>query len=48
MISKQELMQWLETLPDDAEVGIDDGGLTLQVESGEEWIEVGGMPEVTA
>jgi hypothetical protein len=48
MISKNELAQWLATLPEDEWVGIEDGGLTLQTASGDQYIEVGGTPEVTA
>ena len=29
MIDKQELIRWLNTLPEDADVAIDEGGLTL-------------------
>ena len=45
MIAKRELVAWLELLPDDAEIGIDDGGLILQMDKSAEYLEVGGLPE---
>lgn len=49
MQTKQELIHWLETLPDTAEVGIDEGGLCLRVVvndvMSDYWNEVGGIPE---
>ena len=45
MMTKQEISAWLETLPEGAEVGIDDGGLCLLVLGSEEYLEVGGLPE---
>jgi hypothetical protein len=42
----REIMEWLETLPEDAEVGVDEGGLCLQVVGNEETsLEIGGLPE---
>lgn len=42
MISKRELIEWLSNV--DAEfVGTDEGGLVLQSEDGEAYIEVGGV-----
>jgi hypothetical protein len=51
----KEVKQWLDTLPDDAVVGIDDGGLTLVCFDdritvdfgpvGQAYIEVGGLPD---
>lgn len=43
MISKNELEKWLKTLPEDAEIGIDDGGLILSTPDGI-YIEMGGLP----
>jgi hypothetical protein len=45
-IDKSELMNWLESVPDDALVAIDEGGLALVVVDREDshWIEVGGNP----
>lgn len=41
-----ELKNWLSTLPNKAEVGIDEGGLQLQVVGNEDvYVEVGGLPE---
>ena len=47
MLSKPELLRWLNTLPDDAMVGLDEGRLTLQTQAGVDGphLEVGGMPE---
>lgn len=40
-----ELTHWLETVPKEAEVGIDDGGLSLQVVGSPlTYLEVGGLP----
>ncbi len=44
MISVMELRDWLATLPDEAMVGVDDGGLTLTTPGGAAYIEVGGIP----
>ncbi len=52
MISKQELVEWLAALPDDADVAIDDGGLNLcevvDVDGhwgeGDACIDIGGIP----
>jgi hypothetical protein len=38
-----ELIQWLNTLPQDAEIWIDEGGLSLEGE--DFYYEVGGEPE---
>ena len=44
-ITKQELQDWLATLPEGAEVAVDEGGLTL-VEVGQDaYVEVGGIPD---
>jgi len=46
MIGKKRLMDWLETLPEDCGVGVDDGGLTLVCDADPEaYLEVGGVPE---
>ena len=49
MIEKSELQAWLDTLSEDADVAIDDGGLTI-VEIGDDgepteaYLEIGGIP----
>jgi hypothetical protein len=45
MMSKQDVSAWLDTLPEDAEIGIDDGGLCLQMHDSEAYLEIGGLPE---
>ena len=53
MMSKAEVLEWVQSLPTDAEIGISDGGLALEVmvRAGSEtsttgaWLEIGGMPE---
>jgi hypothetical protein len=45
MMAAAELKRWLKTLPDDAEVGIDEGGLTLQANHAGAYLEVGGLVE---
>ncbi len=51
MVRLSELQKWLKTLPIDALVGVDEGGLTLitHVQSGQEepfpYLEIGGIPE---
>lgn len=38
------LKQWLNTLPEEAEVGVDDGGLALAVVDSEDcYFEIGGL-----
>jgi len=44
MISKSELQRWLDTLPADVGISVDEGGLTLLSEDGD-YIEVGGEPD---
>lgn len=49
MIAKKELVEFIDSLPDDSNVAVDDGGLTLvEIDrNGEETgacIEVGGIP----
>ncbi len=50
MMAKREVLDWLNTLPDDCDIAIDDGGLALVVVNRGEWAEtayceVGGVPE---
>jgi hypothetical protein len=45
MMSKHDVRTWLDTLPEDAEIGIDDGGLCLQMGGSEVYLEIGGLPE---
>jgi hypothetical protein len=45
-ISKQHLINWVNAIPDGTSIGIDDGGLTLQVVGDQNtFIIVGGLPE---
>jgi len=42
----KDIQQWLSTLEQEDEVGVDDGGLTLQaVGFPEIYLEIGGLPE---
>jgi hypothetical protein len=41
------IKRWLATLPEDAEIGVDGGGLTLVVDGDDSYLEVGGMPDPT-
>lgn len=43
MVTVRELREWLAGFPDEAEVGVDDGGIELQC--GESFYCVGGMPD---
>jgi hypothetical protein len=43
-IDVNELIRWARTLPDDADVAIDDGGLSLVEVDGDAYLEVGGLP----
>src|ERR1041385_2936146 len=45
MMPRDELLQWITGLPEDAEIGIDDGGWCLQTKTGEDYLEIGGLPE---
>lgn len=51
MMTKTEVKDWLDSLPDDSDIAIDDGGLALvEVRDGKEtgaYCEVGGTPEDT-
>lgn len=49
---KQEIIDWLNTLPDDAQVGVDSGGLCLRVDNAayanptkEPYLEIGGLED---
>ena len=45
-ISKQELLNWVSSIPDENGIAIDDGGLALVVVGNDDfYIEVGGTPE---
>tara|TARA_B100000929_G_scaffold33562_5_gene24325 strand:- start:848 stop:1018 length:171 start_codon:yes stop_codon:yes gene_type:complete len=49
MMSKKEIERWLSTLPDDADVAIDEGGLCLvevndDGSEGDAYLEVGMTP----
>lgn len=41
--TKEQLQDWLNSLPEDADIAIDDGGLTLV--SGSAYFEIGGIPD---
>jgi len=50
MMSKKEIERWLSTLPEDADVAIDEGGLSLveinaNGSQGHAYMEVGGIPD---
>jgi hypothetical protein len=36
-VSREEIRAWLDTLPEDAEIGIDEGGLCLQMRGSRRW-----------
>jgi hypothetical protein len=44
-IGIDELLRWAESLPDSAEVAIDEGGLVLVEVDGEAYLEIGGTPQ---
>lgn len=44
MITRKELINWLESLEPGACVAIDEGGLTLREVDGDAYIEIGGEP----
>lgn len=48
MIAVELLLEFLNGLPEGAEVGITDGGLAIAAEDGENYLEVGGLPEGSA
>ena len=42
----KDVVAWLSTLDPEDEVGVDEGGLTLQsVDQPEAYLEIGGLPE---
>lgn len=43
-IAAAELRRWIDSLPEDSEVAIDEGGLTLMETGGDAYLEVGGIP----
>ncbi len=49
MMTKREILDWLDTLADDAEIGIDEGGLILTAlpspDGDASYLEVGGISE---
>lgn len=46
MMPKREVQEWLDSLPDDAEISIDDGGLCLVTDAeSSSYLEIGGLPE---
>lgn len=45
MMDVKQIREWMATLPDDAEIGVDDGGLCLRVEGNDAYLEIGGMPQ---
>lgn len=44
MVSKEELLAWVQALPDGSGVGVDDGGLALMTQDEKQYFEVGGLP----
>ena len=45
-VDKKEIMDWLNSLPEGTEVGIDDGGMILHVVGDPKpYLEIGGIPE---
>ena len=45
-LTAKELKEWINSLPSDTSIGIDEGGLTLQVEGNPDvYLEIGGLPE---
>ncbi len=46
MVTKTELIEWLNSLSDDSEIGVDEGGLTLLVYGTCQNYEMGGIPTV--
>lgn len=44
MMKVNEILEWMKALPEDSEVWIDDGGLTLEASNGA-YIEIGGEPD---
>ena len=44
MTTKKQLINWLINMPDDTKVWVDEGGITLNTDSGL-YYEIGGEPE---
>jgi hypothetical protein len=45
-ISVKDLKQWLDSIPNSTQIGVDDGGLTLQVVGNPDvYLEVGGISD---
>ena len=44
MMSNAEIKDWLATLPEETNIGVDEGGLTLVVEESNAYLEIGGIP----
>lgn len=42
---KEEIIAWLNTLPDGSLIAIDDGGLTLVVPGSDAYLEIGGWSQ---
>ena len=45
MMTVKEVKEWLTTLPDDLQIGVDEGGLRLEDEDANVCLEIGGIPE---
>jgi hypothetical protein len=50
MITARELAEWVNSLPPDTQLAIDDGGLILvEIGNGNDcYVEIGGIPRMTA
>lgn len=46
MVSKAELLAWVQELPDDATIAVDDDGVSLTTADRQSSCEVGAMPYV--
>lgn len=44
VMTARDIRAWIETVPDDAEVGINDDGMCLEVVGSDAYLEVGGLP----
>lgn len=44
MMSKAEVLRWINAQPDGAQIWIDEGGLMIESNSGG-WLEIGGDPQ---
>jgi hypothetical protein len=45
MLAVELIKEWINALPDDMGVGVDEGGLCLVTEDGQNVLEIGGIPE---